>query len=106
LKVIYGNNEAVQPGEYVQNGAVQESVIQIWMISLLITATDSAIPVLCKALSLGMVSYGFKILTIEVNPFRIAQDATYLLSGWISSSGANVFVANHDTERVCLIMEV
>lgn len=28
LQVIYGDNEAVQPSEYVQNGAVQELVLQ------------------------------------------------------------------------------
>jgi len=59
-KVIYGDNEAVQPSEYVGNGNVQELVFQTrspYPRSLTI-GTGSATRRLCKVTFWVVVSYG------------------------------------------------
>ncbi|KAG8789488.1 hypothetical protein FRC20_003833 [Serendipita sp. 405] len=67
-EVIYGSGEAVQPTEYVGNGAVQE-----FRYTSLLKSTFSS--------------------------DGISQLQSLDSRGWLSSSVANVFVANHDTER-------
>ncbi|PVG03687.1 glycoside hydrolase [Serendipita vermifera] len=67
-EVIYGNNEPVQPSEYVQNGNVQE-----------FRYTDT--------LKWAFTEGGIDSLQDFGN------------RGWLAGSTANVFVANHDTER-------
>ncbi|CAG7848691.1 Alpha-amylase; AltName: Full=1,4-alpha-D-glucan glucanohydrolase; Flags: Precursor [Serendipita indica DSM 11827] len=67
-EVIYGDNEPIQPSEYVANGAVQEFR---YTNTLKWAFTEGGIDTL--------------------------QD--FGNRGWLDSKSANVFVANHDTER-------
>ncbi|KAG8830401.1 hypothetical protein FRC17_004927 [Serendipita sp. 399] len=67
-EVTYGTGDAVQPSEYVGNGAVQEFRYS-WLLK-------SA------------------FLSGGINQLQNLNNR-----GWIDSAGANVFVANHDTER-------
>ncbi|TFK99980.1 glycoside hydrolase family 13 protein [Pterulicium gracile] len=68
-EVIYGDNEAVQPEEYLDNGAVQEF----------------------------RYTYALRDAFLGGD---IASLADINNRDWINGADANVFVANHDTERI------
>lgn len=68
-EVIYGENEAVQAEEYLENGAVQEF----------------------------RYTYALRDAFLGGD---IASLADINNRGWIDGINANVFVANHDTERI------
>ncbi|KAG8992596.1 hypothetical protein FRB90_000958 [Tulasnella sp. 427] len=71
-EVVWGSGEPVQPSEYVTAGDVQEFR---YTNALKDAFTNSRLDLLAN---------------IATNPTS---------QGWVPSSGANVFVANHDTER-------
>lgn len=56
----------------------------------------------CKTRSKTAILLGCKIWRIEVSSFGHTVKACLelIVIGWVAGSSANVFVANHDTERV------
>ncbi|KAG8745051.1 hypothetical protein FRC12_014677 [Ceratobasidium sp. 428] len=86
-EVIFGNGEEVTPTEYTGNGDVQEfrytSAVQGAFSSGNIAGLN------------GLENNGMFEIFLPI--YQLDNLAENL--GWVSGNGANVFVANHDTER-------
>jgi hypothetical protein len=85
-EVIYGGGEPVQPSEYTGNGDVQEFRYTSTLRDAFLNGDISGLQDFGNRGSSQACSLGNNPLTCS--------------PGWIVGNGANVFVANHDTERV------
>ncbi|KAG8948519.1 hypothetical protein FRC04_009729 [Tulasnella sp. 424] len=88
-EVAWGSGEPIQPSEYTTSGDVQEFR---YLSALKDAFTNSNLASLAS-ISSNPTSQG---IAPDLPP---AINLTYLLIGWVPSNEANIFVANHDTER-------
>ena len=92
-EVVFGEGEPIQPNQYVGNGDVQEYVYHI-------------VPFLPQLHVLMSDKFRFRYTAALKNAF-LSGNLSNLQdlgsqNGWLPSASANVFVTNHDTERVRL----
>lgn len=87
-EVIFGAGEPIQPSEYTGNGDVQEWVN--FLSRILVSFTKYFAVRFRYTTTIRDAFLGGGISSLQNLDNR----------GWVSGSGANIFVANHDTERV------
>lgn len=102
-EVTSSPDDVVKPEEYVQNG--KPSSVPRWAPDSSILTGDVQEFRYTRALQSAFLGGGIdQLKDLDGKGASIAQElltvADHLYAGWVPASAANVFVVNHDTERV------